>query len=197
VTQLASKLYLARRGAWMRIGRATLTAAFLFGLFPWPPSADAQQAVKIPLVGILSDESPSLEAKTFEPFAQGLRDLGWTDGQNVTIERRYATGNNAALSSLAAELVRLQPDVIFAVGTPAAKAAKNATQTIPIVFARSADPVGFGLVLTLARPGGNLTGLSDQMVETGAKRLELLVMAVPNAKRVGVLSDPSFPASIA
>jgi putative ABC transport system substrate-binding protein len=176
----------------MRIGRGTLTAALLFGLFLRPPSADAQQAVKIPLVGILSDESPSLGAKTFEPFAQGLRDLGWTDGQNVTIERRYAAGNNAALSSLAEELVRLQPDIIFAIGTPAARAAKIATETIPIVFARSADPLGTGLVPSIARPGGNITGLSDQMVETAAKRMELLVMAVPDAKRVGVLWDSSF-----
>jgi putative ABC transport system substrate-binding protein len=174
----------------MRIGHTRLIAALIFGLVAWSPSADAQQVTKI--IGILSDETPSLGAKSFEPFAQGLRDLGWVEGQSVAFERRYAAGDNDRLASLADELVRLQPDVVFAIGTPAARAAKIATATIPIVFARSADPIGFGLVPTLARPGGNLTGLSDQMVETNAKRLELLVMAVPDAKRIGVLWGPSF-----
>ena len=176
----------------MRTGRARLIIAIALGLFAWSPSADAEQPTKVPRIAILSDETPSLGAKNFEPFAHGLRDLGWIEGQNITFERRYAAGNNETLSSLADELVRLQPDAIFAIGTPAARAAKTATQTIPIVFARSADPIGFGLVPALARPGGNLTGLSDQMVETGAKRLELLVTAVPDANRVGVLWDPSF-----
>jgi putative tryptophan/tyrosine transport system substrate-binding protein len=176
----------------MRIGQTTLVIAFVLGLFAWSPSAHAQQSTKVPLIGILSDETPTLAAKSFEPFAQGLRDLGWVEGQNVTIERRYAAGNNEALSSLAAELVRINPDVILAVGTPAAQAAKTATHTIPIVFTRTADPVGLGLVPSLARPGGNLTGLSLQNFDIDAKRLEVLVTAVPDAKRVGVLWDPSF-----
>ena len=134
-------------------------------------------------------------AKSFEPFAQGLRDLGWVEGQNITFERRHAAGDNDALASLADELVRLQPDVIFAIGTLAARAARSATQTIPIVFTRTADPIGSGLAVSLARPGGNLTGLSDQMLETGGKRLELLTTAAPGVKRVGVLWDPSFPAA--
>jgi putative ABC transport system substrate-binding protein len=176
------------------IGHRRFILAFALCLFACSPVADAQQPRKVPLVGVLSDESPSLGAKTPEPpFAQGLRDLGWVEGQNLTFERRYAAGNKELLSSFARELVRLQPDVIFAIGTPAAQAAKIATETIPIVFARSADPIGFGLVATLARPGGNLTGLSDQVAETAAKRLELLVMAVADAKRIGVLWDPSFP----
>jgi putative ABC transport system substrate-binding protein len=133
-----------------------------------------------------------LGAKTFEPFAQG-QDLGWADGQNVSIERRYATGKNEALSSLAVELVRVQPDVILAVGTPATQAAKSATQTIPIVFARITDPIGLGFVAALARPGGNLTGVSLQARELEGKRLEFLITAVPDAKRVGVLWDPSLP----
>ena len=166
--------------------------AFALGLFAWVLSADAQQPRRVPLIGILSDESPSLGAKTFEAFAQGMRELGWVEGQNLSVERCYAAGNNESLLNLAGELVRRQPDVIFAVGTPAARAAKTATQTIPIVFARSADPIGFGLVPSLAHPDGNLTGLSDQMVETGAKRLEFLIVAVPEAKRVGVLWDRSF-----
>jgi putative ABC transport system substrate-binding protein len=179
----------------MRIGKIRLIVAFALCAFAWSLSAIAQQPAKVARVAILSDETPLLGATTFEPFAQGLRDLGWVEAKNVAFERRYAAGKTEILSSLADELVRLQPDVIFAIGTLAARAAKIATATTPIVFARSADPIGFGLVPTLARPGGNLTGLSDQMVETGAKRLELLVMAVPDTKRVGVLWNPDYPSS--
>ena len=162
----------------MRIGRTRLIAALVLALFSWSPSANAQQSAKVPRVAVLSDESPAL-ALFFEPFSQGLRELGYIEGRNIVFERRYAEGDTKVLPRLAAELVRLRPDVIFTVGTPAARAAKAATQTIPIVFARTADPIGFGLVPSLARPGGNLTGLSDQMVEIGAKRLELLITAVP------------------
>jgi putative ABC transport system substrate-binding protein len=156
------------------------------------PGARAQQPTKLPRVGILSDETPSLAAKFFEPFVQGLRDLGWAEGQNIAFERRSSEGNDKTFPGLAAELVRLHPDVILAIGTPATAAAKSATQTIPIVFARTADPVAFGLVSTLARPGGNLTGLSLQYLDIAAKRLELLLTAAPDAKRVGALWDSSF-----
>ncbi len=159
----------------------------------WSLPADAQQPARIPRVGILSDYSPSLTVKSLEPFVQKLRDLGYVEGQNIAFEYRHGDGNNEILPSLAAELVRRQPEIILAVGTPAAQAAKGATQTIPIVFCRAADPVGMGLVPSLARPGGNLTGVSVLQTETGAKRLELLIMAVPGVKRVGVLWDPSFP----
>jgi putative ABC transport system substrate-binding protein len=134
-----------------------------------------------------------LEAETFQPFAQGLRDLSYIEGQNIAFERRYAADNLEVLPILAAELVRFQPDVILAIGTPKARAAKIATQTIPIVFARIANPIGLGLVPSLARPGGNLTGVSVQTRELAAKWLELLNTGVPDAKRVGVLWDPSFP----
>jgi putative ABC transport system substrate-binding protein len=177
----------------MRIGQATLTVAFVFGLFPWSPSADAQQPTKIPRIGVLSDESPLLGASSFGPLAAGLRDLGYVEGQNVAFERRYASEKNELLPNLAAELVGLQPDVIFAIGTRAASAVKSATQTIPIIFARISDPIGFGLVSSLARPGGNLTGVSIQTRELAAKRLELLITAAPDAKRVGALWDPNFP----
>jgi len=170
-----------------------LVVAFAFGLLAWSLSAGAQQPTKIARVGILSDESPSLGATTFEPFAQGLRDLGYIEGQNIAFEPRYASEKNEILPNLAAELVELQPDVILAIGTRAARAAKSATQTIPIVFARISDPIGFGLVPALARPGGNLTGVSVQTRELAAKRLELLTTAVPGAKRVGALWDPNFP----
>jgi len=173
-------------------GHLRFIVAFALGLYPWSLSASAQQPPKVPRIGILSDEGPSQASKTFELFAQGLQELGWADGRNVTIDQRYAAGKYEILSSLARELVHLQPDVIFAIGTPAAQAAKTTTQTIPIVFARAADPVGLGLVSSLARPGGNLTGLSLQNFEIDAKRLEFLVTAVSDAKRVGVLWDPGF-----
>jgi ABC-type uncharacterized transport system substrate-binding protein len=132
-------------------------------------------------------------AQTSEPFAQGLQDLGWVEGQNVKFEPRSSTGKDEMLPRLAAELVSLQPDVILAIGTPAARAAKTASQTIPIVFTRSGDPIGLGLVPSLARPSGNLTGLSIQNFELDAKRLELLINAVPHIERVGALWDPNFP----
>ena len=109
-----------------------------------------------------------------EAFYEGLRDLGWIEGQNFTFERRYGEGKNEALPDLAADLVRLRVNVIVTIGTPATRAAKNATETIPIVFARVGDPVGFGLVRSLARPAGNLTGVTNLTVDLGAKRLELL-----------------------
>ncbi len=177
----------------MRIGQVRLVVALALGLFACSLSAGAQQPTRVPRVGVLSDEGPLLGATTFEPFAQGLRDLGYIEGQNIAFERRYAAEKNEILPNLAAELVGLQPDVILAIGTRAARAAKGATQTIPIVFARISDPIGFGLVPALARPGGNLTGVSVQTRELAANRLELLTIAVPDAKRVGVLWDPNFP----
>jgi putative ABC transport system substrate-binding protein len=175
----------------MRIGQTRLVVAIAVGLCTWSLSADAQQPTKVPRVGILSEEIRS-SVEWYEPFAQGRRDLGYVEGRNIAFDRRYAEGKIEVLPSLATELVRNQPDVILAIGTPATRAAMSATQTIPILFTRIADPVGFGLVSSLARPEANLTGVSDLMVETGAKRLELLNKAVPDAKRVGVLWDPNF-----
>ena len=157
-------------------------------------AADAQEQRpwKFPRIGLLKDQSVALANTQLEGFYKGLRDLGWVEGQNFTFERRYGGGKNEALPDLAADLVRLQVNVIVTIGTPATRAAKNATETIPIVFARIGDPVGFGFVRSLARPGGNLTGVSVLTVELGAKRLELLREAVPGVTRVGVLWDPSF-----
>ena len=109
----------------MRIGRATLTAAFLFGVFAWSPSTDAQQPTKVPLVGVLSDEHSS--AERYKPFAQELRDIGYVEGQNIAFERRYAEEKIEVLPTLATELVRSQPDVILAIGGPATRAAMSAT----------------------------------------------------------------------
>jgi len=163
----------------------------------WPLAGRTQQPAGVARIGILSDEGASATYAE-PPFAQGLRDLGYLEGQNIVIERRYAREKRyEILPSLAAELVRLQPDVIVAIGTAAARAAKGATQTIPIVFARSADPVGLGLVASLARPGGNVTGVSIQVTDIMGKRLQLLSTAVPDAKRVGALWNPSDPAAAA
>ena len=165
--------------------------ALLGGAAALPRAARAQPK-DVRRVGILSDESASLAAITFQPFAEKLRDLGYVEGRDIAFERRYGGGDSEELASFAAELVRFRPDVIFAIGTPAAQAAKSATQTIPIVFARTGDPVGSGLAASMSRPGANLTGLSILTIETGAKRLELLAMGVPKAKRVGVVWDPGF-----
>ena len=159
----------------------------------WPSATLGQQPGRMPTVAILSDENPSLPAKSFEFFAQGLRDLGYLEGQNIAFERRYGLGKNEVLPGLAVELVRLQPDVIFAVGTPATGAAKAATATIPIVFARIGDPIGLGLVSSLPRPGGNLTGVTILTNDTEGKRLEMLVTVAPDAKRVAMLWDSTFP----
>jgi putative ABC transport system substrate-binding protein len=176
----------------VKIERTKLALALAFGLFIWSLIVSAQQPINVPRIGILSDETPS-QVESFDSFAQGLRDLGYTEGENIAFERRYASEDYKTLPSLAVKLVGLRPDVILAIGTPAATAAKAATQTIPIVFARISDPVGAGLASSLAHPGGNLTGVSILTRETAAKRLELLVRAVPKARRVGVLWHPDFP----
>jgi putative ABC transport system substrate-binding protein len=132
-----------------------------------------------------------------ESFQKGLRDLGYVEGQNIVIEYRSSDERQDQLPGLAAELVRLKVDVIVTIGTPAARAAKNATKTIPIVFARIADPVALGLVSSLGRPGGNTTGVSVATTQLAAKRLELLKQAVPRLARVGVLWNPAFlPAAL-
>jgi putative tryptophan/tyrosine transport system substrate-binding protein len=158
--------------------------AFLAGtgtvLLAAPLAAQAQQAAKVARIGYLVGASLSLSPHLHEAFRQGLRDLGYVEGRNVVMEYRDA----------ASELVALKVDVIVAGGTPLALAAKQATKTIPIVFATAADPVGSGLVTSLARPGGNLTGLSILAPELVGKRLEQLKQAVPGVTRVAVLWQP-------
>ena len=157
-----------------------------------PLAVRAQQPTKVPRVGYLSDESSSLGFASFEPVAQGLRDLGYLEGHTIVFEHRYAEGKTESLPALAA-LVRLKVDVIVAVGTPATRAAKNATDTIPIVFTRIADPVALGLVASLAQPSSNLTGVSISSPDLNARRLEILTEVVPGDRRVGVVWDPTFP----
>jgi putative ABC transport system substrate-binding protein len=146
----------------------------------------AQQTKKIPRIGYLSLASqPGLRE---EAFIQGLRDLGWVDGQSISIEYRWAAGNVHRLPALAEELVRLKVDLIVAGATPAIQAAKNATSTIPIVMPSAADPVGTGLVASLARPGGNITGMSHMHPDLAGKRLELLRELIPKLSRVAFLA---------
>ena len=158
--------------------------------------ADAQQTAKIPRIGYLAVNSLSLDAQLVKAFQQGLRELGWVDGQGITIEYRFAEGKLDQLYALAAELVALKVDVIVSAGgTPPAIAAKKATARIPIVFISTSDPVASGLVASLARPGGNVTGFSNYYAELSGKGLELLKEIVPKISRVASLWNPANPAT--
>jgi putative tryptophan/tyrosine transport system substrate-binding protein len=156
-------------------------------------SAKAQQSPKVPRIGFLSPFSSSDSALWDQAFRQGLRDLGWVEGKNVSIEYRYAEGRNDRLPDLVADLVRLKVNIIVASVATDALAAKNATKTIPIVVASAGDPVAIGLVDSLARPGSNVTGLSQMSPDLAGKRLELLKEIVPKLSRVAVLWNPQNP----
>ena len=151
-----------------------------------------QQTGKVPRIGFLSLTSPSDRPPLLDAFRQGLRDLGWVEGQNIVIDYRYAEGRVDRLPDLAAELVRLKVDLMLSWGTQGVTAAKNATETIPIVMIAVRDPVGIGLIASLARPGGNVTGVSGYAgLEIVAKQLELLKETVPKIRRVAILSNPT------
>jgi len=166
------------------------------GLLVAPLAAEGQQPAKVPRIGLLLGGSPSvgISSERIEAFRQGLRELGYVEGKNLAIEYRWAEGKPERFPDFAAELVRLKVDVIVAHTTPAALAAKNATEALPIVMVIIADPVGSGLVRNLPRPGGNITGLSFLAADLGAKQLQLLKEAVPTISRVGVLRIPANPA---
>ena len=165
---------------------ATLTG----GLLAAPLAAKAQPAGKVARIGYLSASSPPIAPHQHEAFLQGLRDLGYVEGRNLVIEYRFAERKFERLPALAAELVALKVDVIAAGNTPAALAAKQATRTLPIVFWGAADPVTDGLITSLARPGGNVTGLTGVASDLVGKRLELLTQTVPGVSRVAVLWHP-------
>ncbi len=172
------------------ITRRTFLATVTGGPLAAPLAAEAQQAGKVHRIGYLSGSSAT--AHLIEAFRQGLRELGWVEGQNIVIDYRYAEGRLDRLPDLAAELVRLKVDIIVAVAVPPAAAAKNATGTIPIVMIAVADPVGQGLIASLARPGGNVTGVTISAgLEIVGKQLELLKETVPKVRRVAILSNPA------
>ena len=165
------------------------------GLLAAPLAADAQQPGKVHRIGYLSSGSSTAAPHLREAFRQGLRELGWVEGQNIVIEYRFAEGRSERLPDLAAELIRLKVDIIVAATTPVAMAAKNATATITIVMIGPGDPVGTGLIASLARPGGNVTGLSSWAgLEIFGKQLELLKETLPKVRRVAILSNPANPA---
>jgi putative ABC transport system substrate-binding protein len=171
-------------------GIVTLTLGLLL-----PSLAATQPPAHVPQIGVLTLYSSSSPVPLIEAFREGLRALGYVEGQNIVIEYRWGEGNVERLPALATELVHLKVDLIVVVGTQAIQAAKHATTTIPIVMAASSDPVGTGLVTSLSRPGGNITGLSVLAPELSGKRLELLKDAIPGLARVAVLWQGGHPAA--
>jgi len=155
------------------IGRRELLATLGGTAAAWPLAARAQQAAKLPTIGLLGAATPSTTSPWITPFVQRLREFGWVEGRNVVIEYRWAEGRTERYAEMAAEFVRLKVNVIVTHSTPPVVAAKQATSVIPIVFTNAGDPVANGLVASLARPGGNITGLSIQGTDTAAKRLDL------------------------
>ena len=178
------------RNPWSAANLALGLCAMLFAVCF---SAQAQQPKKVPRIGFLVGESASLAAPRTQAFRQGLRELGYVEQKNIAIEYRYSEGKRDRIPELAAELVRLEVDVIVTGGAPYTRAAKEATSTIPIVITQDPDPVGNGFVASLARPGGHITGLSNFNRELSGKRLELLKEVVPKLSRVAVFGTSTFP----
>src|SRR5215510_3293772 len=162
----------------------------------WPLAARAQQATKLPTVGFLGATTPSAQSQWTAAFVQRLRELDWIEGRNIAIAYRWMEGRNERAAEIAAEFVRLRVDVIVVQGTAAVVQARQATSVIPIVFALAGDPVGSGLVESLARPGGNVTGLSGQQADLAAKRLELLRDVVPSLRRLAIIANIGNPYAV-
>src|SRR5262249_55903409 len=181
----------------MRISTLGLMLALTLGVLPAALPADAQPAGKIRRIGFLTMASPpessADSAARVAALRQGLREFGWIEGQNITIEYRWAAGRSDRLPALAEELVRLQVDLIVAAGHTVVQAVKEATTTIPIVMSLASDVVETGLVASLARPGGNITGQSDSAIELDGKQLELLKEILPQVTRVAILWEASGP----
>ncbi len=180
------------------ITRRQVVLAFGAGALAAPLAAAAQQPAKVFRIGILGNAPPTTPEtiRMREAFLQGLRERGWVEGQNTIIERRYSEGRAERFPDLAAELVRLKVDLIVTIAGPAARAAKQTTTTIPIVAIALTDPVGQGLVASLARPGGNVTGLATLFPELAAKRLALLKETLPRVSRVAVLWNAANPGNV-
>ncbi|HSF58365.1 MAG TPA: ABC transporter substrate-binding protein [Candidatus Binatia bacterium] len=174
------------------IGKINISPLLIFLLFA-VSFADAQQTKNVPRIGFLGGSSASAYSEFIDAFRKGLRDLGYVEGQNIAIEYRYGDGKRDRISDLSADLIRLKVDVILVSGSLAIGALKNATKTIPIVMTTVEDPVAQGFVDSLARPGGNITGLTNLAPELSGKRLELLKESLPKVDRIAVLWDPEGP----
>jgi putative ABC transport system substrate-binding protein len=170
--------------------RRRFISAVTLSLLASPLAAEAQQAVKVYRVGFLGNSTAALEVNLVGPFREGLRDLGYVEGRNILIEYRWAGGKYERFPALIAELIALKADVIVTAGTPAALAVRKATTSIPLVMVAVGDPIGVGLVASLARPGGNSTGLTSIAPELEGKRLELLREVVPKLSHIAVLWNP-------
>ena len=168
----------------------------LGGAAAWPLAAHAQQSGKLQTIGFMGQSTRSAASEWVAPFVQRLRELGWIEGRTVTIEYRWAEGREERIAQIAAEFVRLKVDIVVTSGTPEVLAAKQATSVIPIVFATAGDPVANGLIDSLARPGGNVTGLSLQSNDIAGKRLGLLREVVPGLSRLAILANVSNPFSV-
>jgi putative ABC transport system substrate-binding protein len=168
----------------------------LGGATVWPLAARAQQPVRLPTIGLLSSGTPASQSRWVAGFVQRLRELGWNEGQTVAIEVRWAEGRGERAVQIAGEFVQLKVNVIVTGGTPTTLAAKQVTAVIPIVFVNASDPVGSGLVASLARPGGNITGLSNQTGELAGKRLELLRDILPGLRRLAILVNVGNPVAV-
>jgi putative tryptophan/tyrosine transport system substrate-binding protein len=170
--------------------------SLLGGAAAWPRAAHAQQAGKPPTIGFMGQSTRSAGSEWVAAFVQRLRELGWNEGRTVAIEYRWAEGREERFPEIAAELVRLKVDIIVTSGTPAVMASKQATSVIPIVFATAGDPVANNLVASLARPGGNVTGLSILSADLAGKRLELLREVVPGLRRLAILGNVGNPFAV-
>jgi putative ABC transport system substrate-binding protein len=167
----------------------------LGGAAAWPLAASAQQPGKWPTIGFLGSSTPSAWAPWTAAFLQRLRELGWIEGRSIAIEYRWAQGRNERGAEIAAEFARLKVDVIVTSGG-SALAVREAISTVPVVFGMVADPIGSGYIASLARPGGNATGLSLQSLDTAAKRLELLREIVPGLRRLAILARLDNPSNV-
>jgi putative tryptophan/tyrosine transport system substrate-binding protein len=176
--------------------RRKFIALVCSGVAGWPLASRAQQAAKLPTIGFLGANNASFAMASIDAFVQRLRELGWIENRTVTIEYRWAEGREARFAEIAAEFVRLKVEVILTYATPSSIAAKKATAVIPIVFAAAGDPVGTGLVASLARPGGNITGLSIQQTDLASKRLEILRELLPGLRTLAILVDTGAPNAV-
>ena len=178
------------------IGRREVVTLLGKAAAAWPLAARAQQAAKLPTIGVLGPSTALAAAKWTVALVQRLRELGWIEGRTVLIEYRWTQGGAERAAEIATEFVRQKVDVIVTAGTLTVVAAKRLTSEIPIVFAGAGDPVGMGLVASLARPGGNVTGLSNQSIELASKRIELLREVVPGLRRVAIMANIGAPVAI-